>query len=575
MVLKKILKNKKVHVVSIFFTILFLFGYGSASAATLKISSSSGTISSGDKVTLNVILNSEGVAINNAEATIKFSPEYFDVLSVSRSGSIFSLWVEEPYFSNSSGVITFNGGVPTPGFNGSQGPVMSITVKAKKVGQADFSFSNAAVRANDGLGTDVLTSKSNSTLQINTPLASVPVEVTPTTVPTITTATTLPIKPVIISTTHSDQNTWYSSNTASFNWKVPSGVNQVQAILNKTAIATPNISYDSSVTQKTLSDLKDGVYYFHLRYRNTNGWGTTAHYQVNIDTTKPLDFNPTIRTEDNQNYIKLNAEDSVSGISYYLLAVDENVPIKVKETELIGGEYLLPILNQGNHELVVSAYDKAGNYKDAKLEFKSSFISVPTISLSSEEIHKGEAVVVLGKTDYPNNKVEITLSLEGEILKKYIQNTDIDGSFSLTTDRIKNIGLINIWAENIFSNNVKSKPSQALTLKVNEPIVIKVTFALLWVILFLILVLILLFIAYEGWHKFFGLRKKINRELNKTADDTHKALMLFKDELSEQLKVLEKTKIDRTLNKKEEAIFTEIEKNVDHIDEFIKKKLNR
>ena len=547
-----------------------------SNAATLSLAPSTSTVTVGNIVSIGVKVNTQGKYINNGEVVIQFPTDLLEVISISKSSSIFSLWVEEPSFSNATGRISFNGGVANPGFNGSSGTIASITFKAKKAGSASLIYGDASIRENDGLGTDILNSKNNSVIQISAPVVTPPsTEEAPLVTPEVPILNTLPIKPVIISTTHPDQNTWYSSDTASFNWKVPSGVNQVQAILNKTANATPSISYDNSVTQKTLSDLEDGVYYFHLRYRNTNGWGPTAHYPINIDTTKPLDFNPTVRNEENKNYIKLNAEDSVSGISYYELAIDESEPIKVKENELIDGEYLLPTLNQGNHNLIVSAYDKAGNYKDAKVEFKSSFISVPTISLSSEEINKGEAVVVLGKTDYPNNKVEVILSLEGEVLKKYIQNTDSDGSFSLTTDRIKNIGLISIWAENVFSDNVKSKSSEKVILKVNEPIVVKVTFALMWLILSLILVLIILFIAYEGWHKFFGLRKKINRELDKTADDTHKALMLFKDELSEQLKVLEKTKIDRTLNKKEEAIFAEIEKNVDHIDGFIKKKLKR
>ena len=547
-----------------------------SNAATLTLAPSVSSITVGNIVSISVKVNTQGKYINNGEAVIQFPTDLLEVVSISKNSSIFSLWVEEPSFSNTTGRITFNGGVANPGFNGGSGTIASITFKAKKAGSASVIYGDASIRENDGLGTNILTSKSNSVIQINTPIATpTPTEETPITPPTITTVSTLPIKPVIISSTHPDSDIWYSSDTASFNWKVPSGVNQIQAILNKTAVATPNISYDNSVTQKTLNNLSDGIYYFHLRYQNSVGWSATAHYQINVDNTAPLDFEPKIRVEENQNIIKLNAQDETSGISYYLLTVDDNEAIKVKKSELIDEEYVLPILNQGNHNLTVSAYDKAGNYKDVKLEFKSSFISIPTISLSSEEIHKGEAVVVLGKTDYPNNKVEITLSFEGEILKKYIQNTDADGSFSLTTDRIKNIGLISIWAENAFSDNVKSKPSKTLVLKVNEPIVVKVTFALMWLILSLILVLIILFIAYEGWHKFFGLRKKINRELDKTADDTHKALMLFKDELSEQLKVLEKTKIDRTLNKKEEAIFAEIEKNVDHIDGFIKKKLKR
>ncbi len=539
-----------------------------SNAATLSLAPSTSSVTVGNIVSISVKVNTQGKYINNSEAMIQFPTDLLEVISISKSSSIFSLWVEEPSFSNTKGRITFNGGVATPGFNGSNGTLAIVTFKAKKAGSASVIYGDSAIRENDGLGTDILNNKTGSVINITLS------DVAPVDMPD-TGSNTVPAKPTIISSTHPDQDAWYALDTASFNWKVPNGVNQVQAILNKTAIATPNISYDNSVTQKTLSNLSDGIYYFHLRYQNSVGWSPSAHYKISVDNTSPLDFEPKIRVEDNQNIIKLNVEDTMSGISYYLLTIDENEAIKVKKSELIEEEYMLPVLNQGDHSLVVSAYDKAGNYKDSKLEFKSSFISVPTISLSSEEINKGEAIVVLGKTDYPNNKVEVTLSFEGEVLKKYIQDTDNDGSFSLTTDRIKKIGLVNIYAENIFSNNVKSKPSKTLILKVNEPIVVKVTFALLWLILFLILLLLLLIIAYEGWHKFFGLKRKINNELEKVKQDAHKAVLLLKEELNDQLDLLEKAKVDRTLNKKEEIIFKGIQKNVDDIDEFIENKLKK
>ena len=91
----------------------------------------------------------------------------------------------------------------------------------------------------------------------------------------------------------------------------------------------------------------------------------------------------------------------------------------------------------------------------------------------------------------------------------------------------------------------------------------------------MILLLLLLIIAYEGWHKFFGLKRKINNELEKVKQDAHKAVLLLKEELNDQLDLLEKAKVDRTLNKKEEIIFKGIQKNVDDIDEFIEKKLKK
>ncbi|GAI35186.1 unnamed protein product, partial [marine sediment metagenome] len=40
-----------------------------------------------------------------------------EVLNISKENSIFTLWPEEPIFSNSAGEISFSGGTPHPGFN--------------------------------------------------------------------------------------------------------------------------------------------------------------------------------------------------------------------------------------------------------------------------------------------------------------------------------------------------------------------------------------------------------------------------------------------------------------------------
>lgn len=56
--------------------------------------------------------------------------------------------------------------MPTPGYTGSRGTVISFTIKAKKAGDAKISFSSAAVRADDGLGTNVLSGRSGVTISI-------------------------------------------------------------------------------------------------------------------------------------------------------------------------------------------------------------------------------------------------------------------------------------------------------------------------------------------------------------------------------------------------------------------------
>lgn len=163
------MKNKELHIfkLTILFSLFFFFGINIVSAATLNFSPSSGNFTVGNIFTVNILVNTQGAPVNNAEVVVNFPKDLLEVVSTSKSGSIFSLWVEEPTFSNNSGTLSFNGGVPTPGYNGSSGKAISVVFRVKKIGSASVVFSSASVRANDGLGTDVLTSKNQANFNLS------------------------------------------------------------------------------------------------------------------------------------------------------------------------------------------------------------------------------------------------------------------------------------------------------------------------------------------------------------------------------------------------------------------------
>lgn len=545
-----------------------------AYAASLSLSPGSTTVSVGDIISLKVLVNTGSKYVNNAESTVEFPTAMLEVVSVTKSSSIFTLWVEEPSFSNYTGKITFNGGVPTPGYSGSSGYIATITFKAKKQGQASVLFTDAAVRENDGLGTDILSSKNGSMIQIGIPkVVEVPTPVT------INDKSAVPEKPIITSDTHPNQDSWYSKDTANFSWKIPSGVTKIQTSYSKDPNGNPSINYDNSVTQKTLNNLSDGIAYLHLRYFNTTGKSLVAHYRVKIDTVAPKDFAPIVRSEGEKNFIKLDAVDAFSGVDYYMIKIDNNQPIKVDTSALLNDEYLLPALSEGSHGIVVTVYDKAKNSTVANVSFSSSSITSPEVEVNPKEIVVGENVTITGKTLYPNKKVDVTLQFENKDTKKYTQTTDDNGAFLLVTEDIKIKGLVNIWGEVVLSDKVKSVPSKIAFLKVVDTKVISTTmsviYPLIWIIIIITLIIILLLIIYSGWHKFFGLRRKIKKDLKGTALEVHKALFLLKEELNEQLKVLEDIKVDRELNRKEKIIFNKIKDHIDEIDDYIEKKLDK
>lgn len=562
------IKNAK-RIISITLSLAFLICVNISSAATLQVSPSSSKISVGNIASIKFTVNTDGKAINNVDGTVQFPTDLLEVISVSKSTSIFTLWVEDPKFSNTLGQITFNGGVPNPGYNGYGGEIVSVVFKAKKQGTANIFYADSAVRENDGLGTDILSSKQTGTIQIE--VANEVINVKPT--------VSLPDKPIVISSTHSDSDKWYQGNSASFSWNIPDGVTSIQTLFNKTQNSTPTVAYDNTVSQRTVNNLTDGIMYFHIRYINSNGNGPITHYKIQVDNTPPDDFDIVVKNKGTRDIVELNAVDKTSGIDSYSIKIDSEPAFRVKSDSIIDKTYTLPVRNSGEHNIVVSAYDRAGNYSTSKSTYTSVNITKPEIQVDRNAIVKGENVNVRGTTDYVMSEIRVFTQINNGNIKTYTETTDKNGAFTLSTDAFDKTGVLSIWAQNYFGESVTSPISNKISIRVNDTALVRTTksisYTLLSLIIVLILLAILILLMYMGWHKFFGLKRRISKDLDSTTKEIHKALMLFKDELSNQLDLLEKIKSDRDLNRKEEKIFKELQSNIDNIDDFIEKKIKK
>lgn len=557
--------------ITLLLSALFLFSVGSAHAASLIASPSSAKVSIGNIVTVKIFVSTQGKSINNSEATVLFPADLLEVVSISKSSSIFSMWVEDPKFSNITGRVSFNGGLPNPGYIGESGEIVSIAFRAKKSGTASVVFSDSAVRENNGLGTDILTSKQQASIQIDAALNEIPA--------VNTSSNSLPLKPQVVSSTHPQQDAWYTSTSATFSWTMPNDITSIQTLLGQSANSTPTVMYDSSVSQRTVNNLSDGVLYFHLRYMNSMGWGPSAHYKIQIDSTPPEKFTASVETKNVYNIVTLNAQDKVSGIDSYLIKIDGSSDIRVKKDTLVNNQFTLPVQAQERHTLSVTAFDKAGNFTESQTTFSSPEIKAPLLKVIPESITKDQSVRVDGTTEYSNANAIVFVQKDAKDIVSYPATTKDDGSFSVVTDDFKVSGSASIWAQLVFSDSVRSPISEKVHLKINDTEIVKaakmVTYVLSAIIPMVILILGLIFLSYLGWHKFFGLKKKIGKELDSTVADIHKALLLFKDELSKQLDILEKAKQDKGLNRKEEKIFKELQNNIDNIDALIEKKIKK
>ena len=115
------------------------------SGVSLYVTPSSGNYNIGNLINVSVKVNTEGETINAVKATLSFN-ENLKVQSISKSGSILGLWIEDPSYDNSLRTISFGGAGSGTTYKGSAGKIISITFKAEKAGKGTINFSSNSVK---------------------------------------------------------------------------------------------------------------------------------------------------------------------------------------------------------------------------------------------------------------------------------------------------------------------------------------------------------------------------------------------------------------------------------------------
>lgn len=326
----------------------------SARAATLFVSPSSASVSVGSTVQVSVMVDSEGVSINNAEGTLHVPPQ-FEIVSISRDSSVFSLWVEPP--AAGAGGVSFDGGLPSPGYAGAQGRLFSVVLRAISPGDAMVSVSGASVRANDGMGTDVLRATAGSYLSATQPPASVPAPAAPAT----SAGFEAPQGISIGSPTHPDQGSWYASKAPLVQWTLARGVDAVQTLVSRNEGTTPIVTYKPPIKEKQLEDLDDGTWYFNVRAHTARGWGDVYSYKFQIDATAPALSDVSVAYSDGALTVSARAFDAGSGIAKAQVWVDGAHAFDADASQLAAGVRGQISYGPGGHTAALRVADAAGN----------------------------------------------------------------------------------------------------------------------------------------------------------------------------------------------------------------------
>ena len=547
-----------------------------ANAATLSFSPSSGSYAVGNTFSASILISSADQSMNAASGAVSFPPDKLEVASVSKTGSVFTLWVQEPSFSNSAGAVTFEGIVLNPGFMGANGKAVTINFKVKAAGSAVLNFSSGSALANDGKGTNILASLGNAQFSFGgSAQPGAGESMTPSEL------AGAPQAPEMSSPTHPDPTKWYSSNTAKFTWKLSTDATGARLLVGKISTAIPTVTYIPAINSKELDNLDDGIWYFSVRLRDAKGWGGISRFRFQVDTKPPEQFKIKFvdgNETDNPRPVALfDTTDSLSGIDYYKVKIGEGDFFSVAPEIVKKNPYTLPIQTPGKRNILVQAFDKAGNYTTATEEFIIKPLQAPIITEYPKQLPSGESLVVKGTTKYPDARTTVWFKRGNEEAKSQVVKNDDKGNFTLVAEVKPEDGIYKLWAETIDNRGAQSAPSERVTVSVERPAFLKIgSFAvsLLAVIVPLVaIIILLLLVAWYGWRKFSMLRKKLKKEVREAESALHKAFGLLKENVREQIKTLEKTRAKRRLTEEEEKIVKQLRRDLEDAEEVIEKEI--
>lgn len=552
-----------------------------AAGASLYLSPASGSYAVGATFTVSVKVNTGGQAVNAAQGSLSFDSSVLQAVSVSRGGSVFSLWTAEPTISGAS--VNFGGGVPHPGYNGSAGQVFSITFKTKKEGTAAVRLSGGAILASDGKGTDILTGLGSGSYQVSAAAVKPKPEAKPTTDAKKPEPSVVRLLPQIKSATHPDQNAWSNLKGAEFSWELPAGVNGVSVSFNKESVDDPGPVSDGVFSEKSYEADEDGLWYLHLKFKDSQGWGAVEHYRVMIDTKPPLPFEVEFnKGEDSEwPFLQFEAKDEDSGLGKYEVFIGS---LEHQAHELAADSKQLSVegLSAGKHTALVKAVDKAGNERLETIEFYIDPIPTPVIEDYPKEVALSDKLYISGRAE-PQSTVNVYIERNNAIVATSSVASDANGRWLFLANNLLPKGRYTAWVDAVNGRGIKSEPSARISFLVTPPVFTVIGtfvinyFTVLTSLIFLVVLIVFLVVFVHS-----TLKRRVRKESHEVEDIIRHRLDVYKTGIDvefDRLKELEskpathkkeKEEVRRRLKEKIEAIKSDSLKEIDDVEKLVK-----
>ncbi len=344
-----------------------------AGGSLLFFSPGSGTNLVGSTFDVSVLLNTQGVSIGAVQLEIKYPADKLRIVKPSSDKSLLAIWLEPPVYSNTDGTARLVGIIPN-GITTESGLVTTITFEAVASGLATVEvLRSSSVLANDGLGTEVLSGFGRATFEL-TPKPPEGVRV--------------------FSDTHPFADIWYNNNSPTLTLEKEEGVQDFSYELDNKPFTVPDNEPETTDTVASFENIGNGLWYFHVKARKEDIWGTTTHIPIRIDSTPPAEFTPTSEIlfsgKQAKVLVSFFTTDAHSGIDHYEVGVLSSDQSPFESPSFVRAEspYQLPNIIGQNSRVVVRAFDRAGNVRDEQITV--------TVSTSVASFIKDKIFIILG-----------------------------------------------------------------------------------------------------------------------------------------------------------------------------------
>lgn len=543
----------------------------------------------GQEFTVDIKIQTGEASINAAQAIIQVPGNMLKFVSIDKTNSAFEFWIQEPKISDQGDQLTFIGGT-AKGVSGESLQILKIKLRAVGAGVAELSVLDAVVTASDGKGSNVLSAAEGASIAVgpgivpalpNTALLTpVPTNEQPQEVVRVPIAAKdLPEEPKPRIPLYPDSAAWYNKlGEIIMFWDLPDDITNVATAFDQNSKGDPKTTEDGLFTGKNFGVLqKEGIWYAHVQFKNNVGWGPIAHYRIAVDTTPPLAFEIAMESQVSDNpapAIQYETQDSLSGISHALVALDGKESLRITESQI-----QLSPQAPGEHTVRVRVFDFAGNSVQDDSTFEVLALPTPALTFITKEVSQNERPFVSG-TAIPNEFVDIrVMSKSGQELFRGSAQTDSAGKWEIVIGESFPTGTYLVQALARDSRGAVSYPTEPLEFTVQPQTVISFGFVDLgW---FEIVLFVILLGAAGGsaasWYYVVQRKKReayqiiAGRDVEKLtrllSEDLKKLGRWTKDSENERLKARAKPEIDfliqsmgNTVEKMKKYLTKELEK---------------